>query len=186
MDKGFEYLIGERGLSYDIIEEFGLEYDEHFDSIRIPYRDGLGRIRSYRFRLFNPSPGFGKYHTPRGNGVHLYNIRDAEEHTVWITEGEIDCLTLKMYGFNAVGVPGAKAFMDQWKWLFAGSDVKICFDGDEDGKIWSRKLGRLLRPLASVEVIRPPEGKDINDLHVEGKLEEFLNGDYQENSDETE
>lgn len=183
MDKGLSYLINERGLTVDTIVEFGLEYDSSRDAIRIPYFDGMGRERGARYRLLSPPAGRGKYWAPKGSQLHLYNVADVEASFVYIAEGELDTLTLKQYGLAAVGLPGASSFREDWKWLFSGSHVTIVIDADHDGLEKARRISRWIRRYTPETWIKlPPIGEDINSLHVQGKLEDFLNGIDPENS----
>lgn len=100
----------------------------------------------------------GKYFTPPGDTVRPYNIdaaRDAK--MVILTEGELDALVLEQLGYNAVGVPGAQAWQDEWNgYLSEAKKIYACFDRDESGaKCYERvskslgaRLRQILMPLA--------------------------------------
>lgn len=125
-----------------------------------------------------------KYRTPQGQNPMPYNL-DAliTSSEVIITEGEFDAMLLDDLGFVTVGIPGARAFQEEWARAFA--DVRkafICFDNDEaqhTGKEGAEKVASYLGGKARiVELPDPPMGKkktDITDyfLDMGYKVEDF-------------
>lgn len=180
-----------RGLTEKTAEEYVLTYDKSSNGILIPYFDMLGRMRGVARRNLNHVPGSSwppKYEWLSG-ARHLYNVRDADNPYVFLTEGEFDCLVLKQLGLSAVAVPGVKNFKKQWAWLFAGKTIYLCFDADPPQEVMRGERKVLVRPgqdamlqlkktLArvtnDVQIITLPEGQDINSLYLAGSLEGIL------------
>ena len=73
--------------------------------------------------------------------------------TVYITEGETDCISLIDAALEedahtlAVAVPSATTFAEEWAQLFEGKDVILAFDGDQAGEQATRRVSGLLRPV---------------------------------------
>ncbi len=62
-----------------------------------------------------------------------------------LTEGEIDCLTLRQAGYNAWGIPGARSFKETWiKRVSKFKHRYIFFDSDEAGKKAAGKLAEMI------------------------------------------
>jgi len=88
---------------------------------------------------------FGKPWIWRGAWLHAAT-------TVYICEGETDCITLIDAGIEtdpstlAVAIPSASTFSADWAQLFAGKDVILAFDSDDAGRTATEKVSRLLCP----------------------------------------
>lgn len=169
----FSYLT-DRGLSSDYIERYhlgwtGAGYEGRYTNcISIPYLTGTGELRGVRFRRLDD--GQPKYLHIKSHKGHLFNVGSVKHHRVYLTEGEFDALILEQMGLPAVGVPGAEAFKQEWKWLFVGNDVRIIFDADDAGKQAAGQLNRLLRGVAEeTQVVRLPEGEDVSSLYRQNK-----------------
>lgn len=108
-----------------------------------------------------------------GQETRLFNLDDltttAEDETIYITEGEFDCMVLVQNGFKAVGVGGVTNFKEYENAnLFTRRDVVICYDNDESGKVKSEELGNILQGVCkSVEIkYLPDDIKDITDYFL--------------------
>lgn len=173
MTDGATYL-EQRGLG-EIGREFGLRYLSDRNAIEIPYHSALGPTGYSRLRLLGE--GGPKYLSGKGTARHLYNVIDSAKSPVFLCEGEFDALSMKTLGLNAVGVPGARTFLEEWSWLFEDVDVVIMFDGDEDGRKYGAAIARVIHKRANdVRSLHKqmPDGKDVNDMLIEGTLEKFL------------
>ena len=77
-----------------------------------------------------------------------------ETQTVYLTEGESDCLALIAAGLEAdgdavcVASPGT-SFSPAWAELFAGKRVVLCFDADPPGQAAALKVAGMLAPFAT-------------------------------------
>jgi CHC2 zinc finger/Toprim-like len=78
----------------------------------------------------------------------------AETRTVYVTEGESDCLALIAAGLEADGVaaciasPGT-SFPQEWASLFHGKRVVLCFDLDLAGRAATAKVAAILKGHAA-------------------------------------
>src|SRR5438128_8407734 len=125
------YLTG-RGILPAVAERSGCTFDHSRTALRIPYYDAKGREVWARWRFLKPGADPRYLPTAAGPG-HLYNVIDSQKPLIFLTEGEIDTLSLLSYiqqmepsrssGVGIVGVPGANSFKTQWRWLFVNSVV---------------------------------------------------------------
>ena len=111
----------------------------------------------------------------KGTVPFPYNkvVLDTKPGWVYLCEGVVDTLTLVDRGFNAVGIPGVKAFKKEWIGLFKNKKVVLCLDQDEAGRIGTQVITDLFSgagiecvPLGegvTVKSFRMSEGQDIND-----------------------
>ena len=89
--------------------------------------------------------------------------------TIWITEGEVDAITLNQCGIPSVGIPGAMQWQRHWGLLFADFDsVKVICDGDQAGKDFGKRISQ---EIEGATILHLPEGKDVNDIYVEEGLD---------------
>ena len=78
----------------------------------------------------------------------------AETQTVYVTEGESDCLALVAAGLEADGTavcvasPGT-SFPRDWAPLFRGKRVVLCFDTDQPGRTATATVADILKGYAS-------------------------------------
>ena len=112
----------------------------------------------------------------------FYNLDSiADEKTVIIVEGEIDCLSMYEAGFyNVVSVPnGAGTGTQQLKYLdncwhyFEGKEIILFTDNDEPGKLLKDELARRIGKDRCKFVDYPEGCKDANDIllkHGKGML----------------
>ena len=118
----------------------------------------------------------GKYFTPTGANVRLYNIdalRDADK--VIITEGEFDCLILAQFladspevtarSIAVVGLAGANALPENFENLFGHAKrVYIGLDNDDTGRACAVKIKSLLGSKSRIiELPRDVDGTPIKD-----------------------
>lgn len=91
---------------------------------------------------------------------------DPDPGTLYITEGESDCIALGQRGFNACATPGAGNLTeDRVSWMFGTfieiERIRICFDADAAGdKGTSAAVAKLANKSLAIEVLRWPEGSD--------------------------
>jgi DNA primase len=174
-----DYLSG-RGLSSSTIAHFSLGYDSGNHGITIPYRAANQHVITTKLRRLDG--GKPKYLT-LGHDFplpapkrHLFNAQVLlRTGRVIVCEGEFDCMVLHQESLAAVSIPGVSAFEDAWLHLFAGVDVSLAFDGDDPGREAAAKLsGKFDQARIPNHIVHLPEGKDITDLHLAGRLSEYL------------
>ena len=99
------------------------------------------------------------------NGLWRDRLLEAAQ-TIYLTEGETDCISLidcgveEQPGVGVVAVPGAKAFKREWAERFSGKVVVVCFDNDETGAAGAQQLQEMLAPVAAgIRIWTPKEVK---------------------------
>lgn len=157
-EKGFEQdEILKTGLC-GLNKQHGNFYDAFEDAITIPYL-AHGIAQQVRARAADPAVEKGKYKTPAGAPVKLFNVDNAwSAEDIIICEGEFDAMILEQLGFNAVGVPGTTT----WKAAFNGyiktaKRVWVMYDPDEDGQKNSVKVVDLIGGRAKNVLLPVPE-----------------------------
>ncbi|MCK9369400.1 CHC2 zinc finger domain-containing protein [Candidatus Dojkabacteria bacterium] len=179
--EAMNYLVKERGLSTDVIDQFNLglcsgqiselaKGDKDIEeaaikaSLIIGERDALegyivfpiysnSTIMSFYGRNFN-SPSTKPHMLLKDtNKSVLYNQAALSENAVVVNESPIDALTLVQHGFNALSVMGSCVSKESVK-LFAGKTVYILFDNDSAGASGSEKTAdRLLGTAKSIHIL---------------------------------
>ena len=104
------------------------------------------------------------------NGDVLKNVKDEE--IVFITEGEIDAMTLVSMGYTAVGVTGgAETIQSDWiDRLAKVKHVYIAYDNDQSGESGAKKLAKRLGLERCYRVKLPT--KDANQFVADGHTKE--------------
>lgn len=127
----------------------------------------------------------GKYLTPPGQKARLFNTDatwQAEE--LIVCEGEFDAMVLEQLGYNAIGVPGANTWQDNWTGYTADArKVYVCMDNDAAGQAGAEKIARVIGPKARIvhmpehETGRPkndPTEWIVNQNHTKGDFDLLL------------
>jgi len=179
-------LIEQRRLPADLFAKYGVYVEprgplEGWIAIPYPHLSGVWYVRHRHPDLTgNPSP---KYLTPKGEPPHLYNPLHLGpgDDEVWVTEGELDCLTLLHIGYPAVGVAGTNAFSKNWVPLFETARVVVAFDGDPSGREAAMKLAGAFAPRSYVFPM--PDDDDVSSWWVRdpGGLKAALRAFREEN-----
>lgn len=178
------YLTEERQLSREAVDFFKLGYTggsprlgDPGMRISIPYLSYAGPTQ-IRFRSLDPNPGMYKYLGSKGHGTRLFNTLAlrSDSQRVYITEGEIDCITAWMAGLPCVGVPGAENWKKSYWRLFRYREVVVLADAGEAGK----KLADAINAdLDNVKIVTFPDD-DVNRFWCDyGRqaLREFVGAD---------
>jgi twinkle protein len=141
------------------------------------YRDTDGHVVAHKMRTRSKEfPWCGEpkraslfnQHNCRGNGKRIY-----------ITEGEIDCLTVMhvLPKWDAVSLPNGaqgarKDLAKHLDFLLGYDEIVLCFDMDEPGREAVDKVVPLFPP-GRVRVVSLPL-KDANDMLVNDRVEELV------------
>ena len=141
-------------------------------AVRIPYRDREGQEKAVRFRcaLNKGARGDDRFRWRSGSRTlpyGLWRLEGAKEAGyVVLVEGESDCHTLWHHGVEAVGIPGASNFKEEWaEHLKDIEKLYAVVEPDEGGAVlWERLAASPLREkLHRVEL----EGaNDPSELHL--------------------
>jgi len=144
-------------------------HERYVGRLSIPYLTRAGVI-GFKFRCIRhegPCVGHAKYLCPEGQGTSFYNVEAlfTESLDIYVSEGEIDALTLTQCGLSAVGIPGATNWKPWWKDIL--SDFRFIYvfcDGDSAGSGLGRKLQKELgRKVILVEM---DKDQDVNSMYV--------------------
>jgi hypothetical protein len=105
----------------------------------------------------NPDPlakekGKARFDWPIGKATAPWRMGwvTAETRTVYLTEGESDCMAMIAAGIEAdgttacVATPGT-SFPREWASLFRGKRVVLCFDGDNAGRAATATVAAILK-----------------------------------------
>ncbi|AVM69748.1 DNA primase [Lachnospiraceae bacterium oral taxon 500] len=185
-----EYL-HKRKIANWILPAFRLGFDGDDSTILFPVRSMDGKIAFYKGRSIK--------------GKHFYNAKDIDksskvfglwelcnghfesgiatsESEIWLTESEIDALTLISYGKYAVAIMGSHISDEQCRELERAPFRKyiLATDNDEAGRKGAQQIKRLLIPkgFRFTNLKWNTQLKDINDLAKEygGSLFDYLTG----------
>jgi hypothetical protein len=82
-----------------------------------------------------------KCRCPRGQKRGLFPAPETiEASEIFLLEGEPDAITATLAGLPAVGVPGARAWRDEWVERFRGRTVIVCMDCDKQGRDGAQQI----------------------------------------------
>lgn len=136
--------------------------------LAIPYLTRAGVVNIKYRRLDGGDP---KYLYWPGLDSTLYGVEDffTTAGPLVITEGEVDCLSIKQAGVRCVGYPGVQNFKAHHARCFYGEDlVVIVADGDTPGRDAAKAISKEIGRWAErVRVVRCPDGADANSVLVE-------------------
>lgn len=175
--RGQKYLEA-RGITRKVQNSFQLGFVQNNESddyhlrgrISIPYflRHGVVGIK---YRSIDDSEP--KYLSNSGFYAKRFYMSPltSGDTTVYLCEGELDCITLAQLGVPAVAVPGVEN-LDVRLWrAFRNRHVVVVADGDDDGQ--GRKFADKVLTLLDDSAMILMEGHDVNSyftLHGEEKL----------------
>lgn len=155
--------------SMEELKEYGFFNDNHHlrffkHELILPYLDEQGYPVYFQARSIDPETS-PKELNLKGPITLPYNrpLLNLMPGVIYLCEGVIDTLTLIDKGFQAVGVPGVKAFREEWIDLFKNKKVYIAFDNDAPGQEATSKVKEMLKSHGIfANNIQLPEGMDIN------------------------
>lgn len=154
----------DRTLTDEIIAYAKLSYDGR---LVIPIFSPSGEHLFNKYRRDPQSNEGPKYKYDTGSHLVLYNQKEeSPKGTVYLCEGELDCLaTLSAGGMAFSSTGGAGSFDEAWGPYFQEAElVKICYDEDEAGMKGALKVHRFL----TNSVICHIPG-DVTDMLMAGK-----------------
>jgi hypothetical protein len=167
-----ETWLGKRGITKDVITEFGIHTDGN--RIIIPIVDHLGRhiFNKYRRSPLATDTDGKKYYYDYGHKAQLFGIHQVltcNAPRVVITEGELDCLLLWSHNIPAVSsTGGAGTWNEEWFQLLENRELVLAYDNDEAG---AKGMARLWNMRQDVGIVFVPDDvgiKDLTDYHERG------------------
>lgn len=162
-----------RGITKKTQRAVKIGYDPASKSIVIPWFDRHGNLVTWKQRSVVDKI-FWYYAEGQPIRRHLYGLdlvyRLNRKEEVFITEGEIDALTLWQSGRPAIALGGA-TLSEVQKRLIIQSGIKkiiVATDNDTVGeRVKSSLINRLSGYVKIAEVVFPSHTKDINDFRPE-------------------
>ncbi len=187
--KVFKWLTETRKIPAKVLAEYRIGESREGDCVVFPSYTADKKLNSLKFRSVADKSKM--WVLPKGAPKMLFGIQaiPGTQEDLFITEGEIDAMTLAAYGYTAVSVPfGAKWpgsdgkdpntewIQHDYEWLERFIEVYLCLDADEPGQ----KATDALVPRVGRErcrILDYPKGKkDANECLVAGISEkEFWN-----------
>lgn len=173
-----DYLIN-RGISPYIIEKFKIGYNPQKQVVTFPVWDENGNYVMTTERSINNKHFY--IESDKQKPVYLLNfIKQNNIQSVYVTESQINCLTLHSWGYPAIALlgTGSKYQYD----ILKKSGIRnycLALDGDDAGRKGIRRFIDNMPDDILISVAILPEGKDVNDL----TKEEFLNLKFIDKSD---
>ena len=166
-----------RKLANWVLEAYRLGYDPADKTVLFPVRDREGRVVLYKGRSIAGKRFYNAKGVDKSSLVYgLYELCNGRfqrgvptpEDEIWITESEIDALTLVSQGELAVAIMGSHISEEQCRELERAPFRRfvIATDNDEAGRKGASLMKRLLIPkgFRFTNLRWDTELKDINDL----------------------
>ncbi len=169
--ESLDYITGTRGISLETVKTFkiGLEIDKYGRWLTIPHYE-KGKLINIKSRSLPPAEK--TFRRVKDCRSILFNgdVIGANKEEIFITEGEIDALTLIDQGIkNVVGITtGAGSFDPSWiDQLQAAKKIILVYDPDEPGQKGAREAARRLGYDRCFNVVLP-DGQDVNEYFKAG------------------
>ena len=154
-----------RGIPDELVKKYRLMYSPRRDAVIFPVWDG-DIITFYQIRYLNSNSNL-KWYIPEGAIAKVFGKEFIKPTgPVYVCESCFNALTMEKFGYNAVSMFGAR-FDDTRFELLELPNMKfiIAYDGDDAGRLNSKQLAKFLKDSGRlVEVLKMPDGKDINDF----------------------
>lgn len=163
---GYSYLAEERGLTDETISHFRLGYDASKNAIAIPhFKDG--ELINIKYRFLEPKD---IRYTSEPNAeqwvFHDEGIKEAlSKGAVFISEGEIDAMSLWQMGVKNVISPGSGA-NSYGVWIEQLDKIKqvwIAYDNDSPGQSAAKELATRVGIEKCRNILYPEGYKDANE-----------------------
>lgn len=154
---GETYLKG-RGFSEQTISDFRLGYDKAQDAVVIPYPGEPYYItRSLQGK---------EYRKPPRQAEPIFNAAALAGDICFITEGQLDALSIIQAGGQAAAVGGTSGPSKLKEYTGRLADqVYIVADNDDPGESAALKTKEAIGDRTNVRIVHPPRGfKDANDI----------------------
>ena len=169
---GMRYITETRGISIETIKAFkiGLQIDKSGGRwLTIPHYE-KGTLINIKSRSLPPAKkDFRRVKDCRSILFNNDTIETSKDE-IFITEGELDALTLIDQGIkNVIGTTaGAGAFLPEWiDQLLTVKKIILCYDPDEAGQKGAREAARRLGYDRCFNVVLP-DGQDVNEYFRAG------------------
>lgn len=156
-----------RKLSKEVVDRFRVGYDKERDAITFPVYDERHRLVMVTARSVNSK----RFWIPKDVDKPVYLLYDILERgvqTVYVCESQINALTARTWGLDAVALFGTGS-EKQYNTLKKSGirNYILLFDGDEAGRKGAMRFKKNMPSDVFITDVRLPAGKDVNDLTYE-------------------
>lgn len=165
--------LGNRGISEEVQREMRIGYSQENKAVVIPWFDGNGRLANAKFRAVQGKTfWYAKNAVPIKHSVYgIDRIYKTGATTAILCEAEIDALTWKTLGYDAIAL-GGSTFTDVQAEIIIRSPltgIVIARDNDSVGKSLRSKVIQKLQGLVDLaDIAIPAPYKDTNEAHMKG------------------
>ena len=163
-----------KALPVEFLREIGLSTISYLGSkaVRMPYlkEDGTEGAARLRISLEKGPKGDDRFRWRKGSRPTLYGLwrldRTREAGYAVLVEGESDCHTLWHHGIEALGIPGAANWKEEWSEYLDGIEkVYAIVEPDEGGRSFEEKLS-VSSMRDRLHLVRLEDAKDASELHL--------------------
>lgn len=163
----------ERGLTDEIINKFDIGYDssyknhnKEYECITFPVKDRFGRVITIMRRAIFTKRFFIEKNIKKP--IYAFDkVYKSNNKLVFLTESIFNCLTLWVWGFEAVALIGLGT-KEQFELLnnsFKHKTIVICMDGDKAGRDAAKNIRNKLK--INNYIIDMYDNEDINSISKE-------------------
>ncbi len=154
---------------------YGLKTNYIFPALAFPYFDYNGNIVNIQSRTFNPRTPSERFRNIPGLPVMPFNLNSLKSvpkrSVVYIAEGVTDCLALLSEGKNAIAIPGANNYKEEFAQYLDGYVLVMFPDKDNPGDGLYEKIQRSVRSSVFKKEL-PDRCKDYADFHIKSANDE--------------
>lgn len=139
-----------------------LDGSYHHDKLK--YKDSAG-AKTFRQRTID-AKGNVSWTAESGMPFRYPQLMDAirNDKIILYTEGEKDCLTARLLGYESTTMGGASDWKDEYKQYFRNANIILIPDKDKPGLSLSAKMQQSLSTVVkSLRVVILPDGKDLTE-----------------------
>lgn len=178
------YLVEERGLDWNTLQKYRIGQTTKKNAVIFrSLSSDTKTLEMVKYLALEREDGKKKIWTSPNSSKVLFGKHAVAQtiDSLFITEGEIDCISMTQMGFSAVSVPfGAKNEgadgkdpNDEWiqndfEWLESFPRIYLCFDADEPGQRAAKSIAKRLGQNRCYIVDMPMGCKDANEVLLKG------------------
>lgn len=141
------------------------------EGILFPYYNKMGEMIFIQFRRIDDIKE-NKYMGLSGINVPLYNVnilsKTPNGSSLYICEGVLDCISLRLMGKSAIGVVGSFGFKDEYLDTIKDYEIYVIPDNDKAGQGFANDIRNKLITIGKEVGMGslPNDCKDITDYYV--------------------
>lgn len=154
----------ERKLTKNIVDRFRVGFDKDRNAITFPVWDDHDKLVMITARCVDSKKFY--LEDDVNKPIYLYNfIKKENIKTVYVTESQINALTLWSWGYPAIALfgTGSESQYD----ILRKSGIRsyiLCFDGDEAGDKGTKRFIKNMKKDVFISIKQIPRQKDVNNL----------------------